>query len=61
MQISISSSDFLNAYDNLIREDGMINATLLCKAGGKKFNDWNRLKNTNELITVLESETGLKI
>jgi hypothetical protein len=41
-----------------MREDGYINATLLCKAGGKKFNDWNRLKNTNELITVLESETG---
>jgi hypothetical protein len=41
-----------------MREDGYINATMLCKAGGKKFNDWNRLKNTNELITSLESETG---
>jgi prophage antirepressor-like protein len=44
-----------------MRKDGYINATLLCKAGGKKFNDWNRLKNTNELITALESETGFPV
>ena len=44
-----------------MRKDGYINATLLCKAGGKKFNDWNRLKTTNELITVLESETGFPV
>lgn len=41
------------------REDGYINATSLCNAGGKKFNDWNRLESTKELIVALESDTGL--
>lgn len=44
-------------------EDGFINATSLCKAGGKKFNDWNRLESTKELIKTLEQlkilETGI--
>jgi len=44
-----------------MRKDGYINGTMLCKAGGKKFNVWNRLKNTNELITALESQTGFSI
>ena len=35
------------------RKDGMVNATVLCKAGNKKFNDWFRLKNTKELFTLL--------
>ena len=26
------------------KEDGYINVTNLCKAGGKKFNGWNRLQ-----------------
>jgi hypothetical protein len=33
--------------------DKYINATQLCKAGGKKFNDWFRLESTKELITEL--------
>jgi hypothetical protein len=37
-----------------IRKDGMINATELCKAGGKKFNDYQRLKQTQEFISELE-------
>ena len=44
-----------------MRKDGYINGTMLCKAGGKKFNVWNRLKNTTELITALESQTGFSI
>ena len=44
-----------------IRNDGYINDTLLCKAGGKKFNDWSRLQNTIELLTALESEVGISI
>jgi len=35
-----------------IRKDGMINATELCKAGGKKFN--HNLKQTQEFIKELE-------
>ena len=67
MEHSQNSNGFFNCSLKLpddssiiipMRKDGYINATLLCKAGKKKFNDWNRLKNTNELITALESETG---
>ena len=32
------------------KSDGYINATQLCKAGGKKFNDWYRLDSTKQLI-----------
>ena len=63
MPISISSSDFLNGYDNLIREDGMINATLLCKAaGGKKLlANYTRNKQTKEYLDALSIETGISI
>jgi hypothetical protein len=38
------------------RRDGMVNATAMCKAGNKKFNNWFQLDSTKELITVLEGE-----
>jgi hypothetical protein len=41
--------------------DNYVNATQLCKAGGKKFNDWYRLEATKELIRELEKMTGLKV
>ncbi len=34
--------------------DHFINATQLCKAGGKKFNDWFKLDSTNALISELK-------
>ena len=43
----------LNGVNVLAREDGFINATAMCKAGGKKFNDWNRLDSTKELINEI--------
>ena len=49
----------LNGIMVLAREDGFINATALCKAGGKRFGNWNQLESTKELIQVLESETGI--
>jgi hypothetical protein len=39
--------------------DNYINATQLCKAGGKKFHDWLRLDTTKNLISVLASEAGI--
>jgi hypothetical protein len=42
-----------------IRKDGMINATELCKAGGKKFNDYQRLKQTQEFISELEKSENI--
>ena len=50
----------LNGITVLAREeDGFVNATQLCKAGGKKFNDWKRLGSTSALVDVLKSETGI--
>jgi hypothetical protein len=63
-----NESDNDNESNNLIIEnniimsresDKYINATQLCKAGNKKFNDWFRLDNTKILISVLESEAGI--
>ena len=39
--------------------DGYINATQLCKAGGKKFNDWLRLENTKNYLVSMETDTGI--
>jgi len=44
-----------------IREDGYVNATELCKAGGKLFADWKRLESTKDLINTLESDMGIPI
>jgi hypothetical protein len=44
----------LNGITVLAREDGFINATAMCKAGGKQFKHWNCLESTKELIKVLE-------
>lgn len=39
--------------------DGYINATALCKAAGKKVNDYLRLQSTKDFLKALESETGI--
>ena len=41
--------------------DGYINATELCKAGNKKFNDWSRLDTTKDLISVLNADAGIPV
>ena len=41
------------------REDGYINATSLCKAGGKQFKHWNSLDSTKKLISTLCSVVGI--
>ena len=35
------------------KEDGYINASQLCQAGKKKYNDWFRNKNTKAYLQVL--------
>ena len=42
-------------------EDNYINATQLCQAGGKQFNDWFRLNTTKQLIDALKSKTGIPV
>lgn len=51
----------LNGVNVLAREDGFINATAMCKAGGKKFNDWKRLESTKEFINEMNEigSTGI--
>jgi KilA-N domain/Protein of unknown function (DUF3627) len=34
--------------------DGYVNASKMCRAGGKKFKEWKRLKGSQHLITVFE-------
>lgn len=55
----------LNGITVLAREDGFINATAMCKAGNKKFNDWLRSESTKELIKALEegetAEMGIPV
>lgn len=41
--------------------DGYINATQLCKAGGKRFHNWYQLDNTKEFINALSAETGIPV
>lgn len=51
----------LNGFVVLSREDGYINATQLCKAGKKKFNDWYRIDTTKEIIQALQSDTHIPV
>ena len=43
------------------KSDGYINATQLCKAANKHFNDWFRLKSTNEYLISMETKTGIPV
>jgi hypothetical protein len=43
------------------REDGYLNATEMCKVGGKKSNDYFRLDQTNEYLTTLSMSINIPI
>ena len=43
------------------QSDKFINATQLCKAGGKYFKDWYKLSTTKELINILEQKSNSDI
>jgi hypothetical protein len=49
----------LNGINIPVRTDGYINATSMCKAGGKEFFDWKRLKSTSALIQAQFLNTGI--
>ena len=40
-------------------EDGYVNATQMCKAGGKKFNDWYKIDRTKEFLNELSRSTNI--
>lgn len=41
--------------------DGYINATAMCKAAGKQFNDYSRLKTSQEFMKELSAATGIPV
>lgn len=41
--------------------DGYLSATDMCKANGKKYNDWVRLECTNEFLKELSCEAGYPV
>ena len=45
----------------LMREDGMINATMLCKAGKKLLANYNQNKQTKEYLDALSSDMRIPI
>lgn len=50
--------------NSLIRQraiDGYVNATSMCNAVGKKFNDYSRLRITKEFLTELSGSTGIPV
>ena len=40
-------------------DDSFVNATRMCKSGGKSFGQWNRLARTKQLILSLEKITRM--
>lgn len=53
-----------NVDDSVIHqrtEDGYVNASAMCKAAGKLFNDYSRLKNTNAFLEELSRSTGIPV
>lgn len=41
--------------------DGYLNATALCKAAGKRFNNYYQLESTNEYLQALQVDTGIPV
>jgi hypothetical protein len=42
-------------------KDGYVNATAMCKAVGKQFNDYSRNASTKEFLGELSSDTGIPV
>jgi len=48
-----------NSLINQRAVDGYVNATAMCTVVGKKFNDYSRLKTTQDFISELHGVTGI--
>src|SRR3977135_1801379 len=44
----------------MMKDTGYVNATKLCRSGGKEYKDWVRLKGSHELIHALENKLALE-
>jgi hypothetical protein len=62
-KITSQSLEPLNLSDNYTieyrEEDGYINVTNLCNAGGKQFKHWNSIDKTKAFLKVLSSSVGI--
>jgi hypothetical protein len=45
----------------MMRENGYINVTKLCKEGGKEMSEWNRSKHSIEMLKSFSSDLGLQM
>lgn len=53
-----------NVEDNIIHQrssDGYVNATALCRAVGKQFNDYSRTKTTQAFLAAFSRSTGIPV
>jgi len=55
------SRDFNGAVIRQRSSDGYLNATTMCKAVGKQFNDYYRLKSTQEYLKAYSLKTGIPV
>lgn len=60
----IKDDFWLGQYDEfsvvMMKSSGYINATHLCKAGGKRFNDWKQTNSCKSLIKALEDFLSIR-
>ena len=61
LQNKLGGEITLNGITVLAREDGFINATAMCKAGGKLFGNWHKSEPTKELIKALQNKINTDI
>ena len=59
--LTVSTFSLNNVTITSRHPDHYVNATQLCQAGNKKFNDWSRLDTTKDLITVLSADAGIPV
>lgn len=45
----------------MVREDGYVNVTQICKASGKQFKNWNSLNNSTEILNALSNSVNMPV
>lgn len=59
LELALISHEIENTLIHQRAADGYVNATAMCKAVGKDFYDYSRLKTTIAFIEELSSDTGI--
>jgi hypothetical protein len=65
VELRLSIKDSTLTMNTIVIEarehDGKINLTQMCRAGNKKFNDWQRNKKTQSFLQILSPSTGYPV